>query len=72
MKYITVEKRSKYNVVEFIKYLEVTQKTFKNCPTSCVEWWRTNPWNKSFGQGTVNEIDKYANPNIYHRVLPTQ
>ena len=59
-------KRSKYNVVEFIKYLS-DSKAFKNCKQ--VVWGGGEPTlDKSF-ELIVNEIDKYANPNIYHRVF---
>ena len=59
-------KRSKYNIVEFIKYLSES-KAFKNCKQ--VVWGGGEPTlDKSF-ELIVNEIDKYANPNIYHRVF---
>jgi len=59
-------KRSKYNVVEFIKYLSDT-KSFNNCKQ--VVWGGGEPTlDKSF-ELIINEIDRYANPNIYHRVF---
>lgn len=59
-------KKSKYDVVEFIKYLS-DSKAFKNCKQ--VVWGGGEPTlDKSF-ELIVNEIDKYANPNIYHRVF---
>ena len=58
--------RSKYNVVEFIKYLS-ENKSFKNCKQ--VVWGGGEPTlDKSF-ELIVREIDKYANPNLYHRVF---
>ena len=59
-------KRSKYNVVEFIKYLN-NSGSFKNCKQ--VVWGGGEPTlDKSF-ELIVNEIDKYASPDIYHRVF---
>ena len=59
-------KRSKYNIVEFIKYLS-DSKAFKDCKQ--VVWGGGEPTlDKSF-ELIVKEIDRYANPNIYHRVF---
>ena len=59
-------KRSKYNVVEFIKYLSESG-SFKNCKQ--VVWGGGEPTlDKSF-ELIVEEIDKFANPDIYHRVF---
>ena len=59
-------KRSKYNVVEFIKYLSDSG-SFKNCKQ--VVWGGGEPTlDKSF-ELIVEEIDKFASPNIYHRVF---
>ena len=59
-------KRSKYNVVEFIKYLSQSQ-SFNNCKQ--VVWGGGEPTlDKSF-ELIINEIEKYANPNLYHRVF---
>ena len=59
-------KRSKYNVVEFIKYLSDSG-SFTNCKQ--VVWGGGEPTlDKSF-ELIVEEIDKFANPNIYHRVF---
>mgnify|MGYP006085950747 CR=1 FL=1 len=59
-------KRSKYNVVEFIKYLS-SSNSFHNCKQ--VVWGGGEPTlDKSF-ELIMNEIDRYANPNIYHRVF---
>jgi len=59
-------KRSKYNVIDFIKYLNA-EKSFVNCKQ--VVWGGGEPTlDKSF-EIIVNEIDKYANPDIYHRVF---
>lgn len=59
-------KRSKYNVVEFIKYLNDSE-SLKHCKQ--VVWGGGEPTlDKSFEQ-IVKEIDKYANPEIYHRVF---
>ena len=59
-------KRSKYNVVEFIKYLSDSG-SFKNCKQ--VVWGGgETTLDKSF-ELSVEEIDKFANPNIYHRVF---
>ena len=58
--------RSKYNVVEFIKYLS-ENKSFKEC--NQVVWGGGEPTlDKSF-ELIVKEIDRYASPNLYHRVF---
>ncbi len=59
-------KRSKYNVIEFIKYLN-KEKSFENCKQ--VVWGGGEPTlDKSF-EIIVDEINKQANPNLYHRVF---
>jgi len=59
-------KRSQYNIVEFIKVLS-DAKSFEKCKQ--VVWGGGEPTlDKSF-ELIVNEIDKYSNPNIYHRVF---
>ena len=59
-------KRSSYDVVKFIQYLSESG-SFKNCKQ--VVWGGGEPTlDKSF-ELIVNEIDKSANPNIYHRVF---
>ena len=59
-------KRSKYNVVEFIKYLNASG-SFEDCKQ--VVWGGGEPTlDKSF-ELIVEEINKYANPNLYHRVF---
>ena len=59
-------KRSKYNVVEFIEYLNKSG-SFKNCKQ--VVWGGGEPTlDKSFDL-IIKEIEKSANPNLYHRVF---
>ena len=59
-------KRSKYNVVEFIEYLN-SSGSFKNCKQ--VVWGGGEPTlDKSFDL-IIKEIEKNANPNLYHRVF---
>ena len=59
-------KKSKYNVVEFISLLS-KDKSLDNCQQ--VVWGGGEPTlDKSFEE-ILNEIHKYANPNIYHRVF---
>ena len=59
-------KKSNYDVIEFIKNLS-ENKSFKNCKQ--VVWGGGEPTlDKSF-EIIVKEIDKYANPKIYHRVF---
>lgn len=59
-------KRSKYNVVEFIEYLNKSG-SFKNCKQ--VVWGGGEPTlDKSFDL-IIKEIEKNANPNLYHRVF---
>ena len=59
-------KRSKYNVVEFIEYLNKSG-SFKDCKQ--VVWGGGEPTlDKSFDL-IIKEIEKNANPNLYHRVF---
>lgn len=59
-------KRSDYDVIEFVKYLSISG-AFKNCKQ--VVWGGGEPTlDKSF-ELIVNSIEKFANPNIYHRVF---
>ncbi len=59
-------KRSKYNVVEFISYLSKNN-SFKNC--NQVVWGGGEPTlDKSF-ELILEEIEKEANPKLYHRVF---
>lgn len=59
-------KRSKYNVVEFVKYLN-NSGSFQNC--NQVVWGGGEPTlDKSF-ELILEEINNNANPNIYHRVF---
>ena len=59
-------KRSKYNVVEFVKYLN-NSGSFQNC--NQVVWGGGEPTlDKSF-ELILEEINNSANPKIYHRVF---
>lgn len=59
-------KRSEYNVIEFVKYLS-NSGSFKECKQ--VVWGGGEPTlDKSF-EIIVEEINKHANPQIYHRVF---
>tara|TARA_B100001939_G_C16910021_1_gene604145 strand:- start:129 stop:1430 length:1302 start_codon:yes stop_codon:yes gene_type:complete len=59
-------KRSKYDVIQFIEYLN-TSGSFKNCKQ--VVWGGGEPTlDKSFDL-IIKEIHKNANPDLYHRVF---
>lgn len=59
-------KKSKYNVIEFIKYLS-EERAFEDCKQ--VVWGGGEPTlDKSF-EIIVDEINKFASPKLYHRVF---
>ena len=59
-------KRSKYDVAKFIQYLN-EQKSFKNCKQ--VVWGGGEPTLDKTFDIIVEEINKYADPKLYHRVF---